>query len=121
MFQRYNGGNMDEGWTRLMFEQFNVPFATMRDADIKAGNLNAKFDVVVLPNDAIPAMTGERPAGGNQDRHLKISHRRNTAAGSAPKASRCSRRLSRGAARSSHSGKRATFPFSASACRYATS
>ena len=48
MFQRYNGGNMDEGWTRLMFEQFNVPFATIRDADIKAGNLNAKFDVVVL-------------------------------------------------------------------------
>ncbi len=66
MFQRYNGGNMDEGWTRLMFEQFNVPFATIRDADIKAGNLNAKFDVIVLPNDAIAAMTGERPAGGNQ-------------------------------------------------------
>ena len=25
MYQRYGGGNMDEGWTRLMFEQFNVP------------------------------------------------------------------------------------------------
>jgi hypothetical protein len=70
MYQRYNGGNMDEGWTRLMFEQFDVPFTTIRDADVKAGdkaaNLNARFDVIVLPNDTIAAMTGERPAGGNQ-------------------------------------------------------
>jgi hypothetical protein len=63
MFQRYNGGNMDEGWTRLMFEQFNVPYTTIRDADLKAGNLESKFDVIVLPNDTIPAMTGERPQG----------------------------------------------------------
>jgi len=63
LFQRYNGGNMDEGWTRLMFEQFNVPFTTIRDADLKGGNLESKFDVVVLPNDSIDAMTGDRPAG----------------------------------------------------------
>lgn len=63
LFQRYNGGNMDEGWTRLMFEQFNVPFTTIRDADLKAGNLESKFDVIVLPNDSIQAMTGDRPAG----------------------------------------------------------
>jgi hypothetical protein len=62
LFQRYNGGNMDEGWTRLMFEQFSVPYTTIRDADIKAGALQTKFDVIVLPNDSIAAMTGERPA-----------------------------------------------------------
>ena len=39
MFQRYGGGNMDEGWTRLMFEQFNVPFKPIMDAEIKAGGL----------------------------------------------------------------------------------
>jgi hypothetical protein len=68
LFQRYGGGNMDEGWTRLMFEQFNVPFTTIKDADIKAGGLDAKYDVIVLPSDSIAAMTGERPpqeaAGG---------------------------------------------------------
>ena len=66
LFQRYNGGNMDEGWTRLMFEQFSVPYTTIRDADLKAGNLETKFDVIVLPNDSMQAMTGERPAGAAQ-------------------------------------------------------
>jgi hypothetical protein len=64
MFQRYRGGNMDEGWTRLMFEQFNVPFKTIMDAEIKKGGLEASYDVIVLPADSLPAMTGERPAGG---------------------------------------------------------
>jgi hypothetical protein len=61
MYQRYGGGNMDEGWTRLMFEQFNVPFVSIKDADIKAGALDGKYDVIVLPADSVPAMTGERP------------------------------------------------------------
>ncbi|HSC27934.1 MAG TPA: M14 family metallopeptidase [Vicinamibacterales bacterium] len=64
MYQRYGGGNMDEGWTRLMFEQFNVPFRSIMDAEIKAGGLDAKYDVIVLPADSVAGMTGERAAGG---------------------------------------------------------
>jgi hypothetical protein len=64
LFQRYRGGNMDEGWTRLFFEQFDVPFTSVRDADLKAGGLDAKFDVIVLPADSITAMTGEDPPAG---------------------------------------------------------
>ena len=63
MYQRYGGGNMDEGWTRLMFEQFDVPFKSIRDADIKSGTLSANYDVIVLPADSVPAMTGERATG----------------------------------------------------------
>ncbi len=66
LFQRYRGGNMDEGWTRLFFEQFDVPFTTVRDADLKAGGLDAKFDVIVLPADSVAAMTGEAPQGGGR-------------------------------------------------------
>lgn len=69
MFQRYGGGNMDEGWTRLMFEQFNVPFKSLMDAEVKKGELNASYDVIVLPADSLAAMTGERPpaqAGGGR-------------------------------------------------------
>ena len=65
MYQRYVGGNMDEGWTRLMFEQFNVPFKSMMDAELKKGGLEATYDVIVLPADSVQAMTGERPAGGS--------------------------------------------------------
>ena len=64
MLQRYGGGNMDEGWTRLMFEQFNVPYKSIMDAEIKAGNLEAKYDTIILPADSIAAMTGERPPQG---------------------------------------------------------
>ncbi len=52
MYQRYNGGNMDEGWTRLMFEQFNMPYSSVMDAELKAGNLNAKYDTIILPADS---------------------------------------------------------------------
>jgi hypothetical protein len=64
MLQRYGGGNMDEGWTRLMFEQFSVPYKSIMDAEIKAGNLETKYDTIILPADSIAAMTGERPAPG---------------------------------------------------------
>jgi hypothetical protein len=64
MYQRYGGGNMDEGWTRLMFEQFNVPFTSLKDAEIRKGELNANYDVIVLPADSVTAMTGEPAAIG---------------------------------------------------------
>ncbi|MGE0461603.1 MAG: M14 family zinc carboxypeptidase [Vicinamibacterales bacterium] len=63
MLQRYGGGNMDEGWTRLMFEQFDVPHTSIMDAEIKKGGLEAAYDVIVLPADSVTAMTGERPSG----------------------------------------------------------
>ena len=60
MYQRYYGGNMDEGWTRLLLEDFGFPYDTLRDARIKAGNLNRDYDVVILPADGIARMTGEQ-------------------------------------------------------------
>jgi hypothetical protein len=64
MYQRYGGGNMDEGWTRLMFEQFNVPYKSIMDAELKVGNLESKYDTIILAADSIFAMTGERPPQG---------------------------------------------------------
>jgi hypothetical protein len=56
------GGNMDEGWTRWVLEQYEFPYATLRDKDIRAGNLRAKFDVVVLPDASYESMlTGNAP------------------------------------------------------------
>jgi len=43
-------GNMDEGWTRYAFDTLNVPYASLRDAEVKQGNLNEKYDVIILPS-----------------------------------------------------------------------
>jgi hypothetical protein len=43
-------GNMDEGWTRYAFDTFNVPYSSVKDPDVKAGNLDSKYDVIVLPS-----------------------------------------------------------------------
>jgi hypothetical protein len=40
---------MDEGWTRFVFDAFNVPYSSVRDAEIRQGGLNSKFDVLLLP------------------------------------------------------------------------
>jgi hypothetical protein len=58
LFQRYYGGNMDEGWTRLCLENFSFPYTTLMSEEIKAGDLNSKYDVIVIPDDSREAITG---------------------------------------------------------------
>jgi hypothetical protein len=41
---------MDEGWTRYVFDTFNVKYDTLLDKDVRAGNLRPRFDVIVLPS-----------------------------------------------------------------------
>ncbi|HEV2859998.1 MAG TPA: M14 family metallopeptidase [Pyrinomonadaceae bacterium] len=43
-------GSMDEGWTRYVFDTFNIPFTSLRDAEVRAGGLRSKYDVIVLPS-----------------------------------------------------------------------
>lgn len=40
----------DEGWTRLILEQYDIPFTALHDGDIKAGNLKANHDVLIIPD-----------------------------------------------------------------------
>ena len=39
---------MDEGWTRFVFDTFNAPYTSVRDADVRQGGLNWKFDAILL-------------------------------------------------------------------------
>lgn len=59
LFQRFFGGNMDEGWTKLCFENFEFDFENVMSEAIKAGDLNKKYDVIVLPSDSPEAITGD--------------------------------------------------------------
>lgn len=49
---------MDEGWTRLVLEQFGFPYETLRDEEIETGNLNQRIDVLILPDDSTDMMAG---------------------------------------------------------------
>ncbi|NNM33623.1 MAG: peptidase M14 family protein, partial [Gemmatimonadetes bacterium] len=52
LFQRYYGGNMDEGWTRWLLEDFEYDYTTIRDDEILRGDLRERWDVIVLPADS---------------------------------------------------------------------
>lgn len=43
-------GSMDEGWTRLVLDNYQIPFKSISDADFRAGNL--PFDAIILPADS---------------------------------------------------------------------
>lgn len=43
-------GSMDEGWTRWVLEQFKFDYKSALDADLRAGHLKDKFDVIILPD-----------------------------------------------------------------------
>jgi hypothetical protein len=59
IFQRYWGGNADEGWTRLVLEQFRFPYITIQDQDVNVGNLSDRIDVLVIPADTTTYITGD--------------------------------------------------------------
>jgi hypothetical protein len=59
MYHRYRGGNMDEGWTRFLLEQFAFPYTSIKDDEIKKGGLDATYDVIILPHDSTGMITGE--------------------------------------------------------------
>ena len=42
--------NMDEGWTRFVFDTFNVPYKSLSDNQVRQGELSSNFDVIVLPS-----------------------------------------------------------------------
>ncbi len=62
------GGSMEAGWTRWILEQFDFPFDRVFAPQLDAGNLNAKYDVLIFVNGAIPAApsTGSGQGGGGR-------------------------------------------------------
>ncbi len=74
---------MDEGWTRLVLELFEVPYTTLHNAEIRAGSLG-EFDVLLIPsieaktlrggfaaNESEPAFVGGLgPEGADQIRRF---------------------------------------------------
>ena len=51
--------SMDEGWTRWLLEAYDFDFASLRNADVLAGGLGDRYDVIVLAD-----MSGGQILGG---------------------------------------------------------
>jgi hypothetical protein len=64
MYSPWTGGNMDEGWTRWVLEQYDFTSTTLHNADIRpsaqlgtgAGMLREKYDVIILPDQGTRAI-----------------------------------------------------------------
>jgi hypothetical protein len=54
--------NMDEGWTRWIFDNWEFPYTTIHDEEIRNGDLKEKYDVIVLTN-----ITSKRIIDGHRE------------------------------------------------------
>lgn len=61
--------SMDEGWTRWVFDSHKIPFSSVYDRDLKGGNLNARYDVIILPDQNAGQIT--RGLGNNYPDSLR--------------------------------------------------
>ena len=59
---------MPSGWTRWILEQFEFPFTRVYAPELDAGNLNAKYDVLIFVDGAIPAVRSGGGGGGRGGR-----------------------------------------------------
>jgi len=66
----YDGfNNYDEGWTRLILEQFKFGYQTLTNQMVRAGDLRSKFDTIVLPDATYTSMRNGRAAGSLPDQY----------------------------------------------------
>jgi hypothetical protein len=59
--------SMDEGWTRWIFEVNRIQAATIQDAEVRAGNLRAKYDTIVIPDQTPRALLEGHRKGAMPD------------------------------------------------------
>jgi hypothetical protein len=62
MYQPWAGGNMDEGWTRWVLEQYDFASTPLHNDEIRAGKLREKYDAIILA-DQNPRTTLEGSSG----------------------------------------------------------
>ncbi len=54
--------SIDEGWTRWILEQYQFPFKSLYNADIRGGHLRARYDAIIIPDMSERAIIdGQRP------------------------------------------------------------
>lgn len=65
--------SMDEGWTRWVFDQYRFPYTSLLDVELRAGNLNAKYDTIIIPDQSAAALVNGlpgKPGGSSSDEEV---------------------------------------------------
>jgi hypothetical protein len=58
------GGSVASGWTRWLLERYEFPFTVVYPPELDAGNLAARYDVLIFPDGAIPGRDGRGTDSG---------------------------------------------------------
>lgn len=53
----------DEGWTRWVLERYAFPYRTLHNAEVRAGNLGDRYDVIILPSGTARRLLEGHPPG----------------------------------------------------------
>ncbi len=61
--------NMDEGWIRYIFDNWEFPYTTLHNADIQNRNLKSGYDVIVLPNISSQSIINGHREGSVPDKY----------------------------------------------------
>ena len=82
------GGSMPSGQMRWLMEQYELPFRVVYPQELDAGNLRAKFDVLIFPESSIPgtasgAAVVAAEVAAAAERRTRRRFRRSSARGSA--------------------------------------
>jgi len=56
-------GNMDEGWMRYVLDTYNIPYTTVRNEMLRAGNLSDFLDVLIIPSVSASQLDAGRAPG----------------------------------------------------------
>ncbi|MDQ3009139.1 MAG: hypothetical protein M3X11_00325 [Acidobacteriota bacterium] len=59
---------MDEGWTRWIFDQYKFEFKPLLRDEARAGNLAAKFDAIIIPDQSVGALVNGLPGKSGEGR-----------------------------------------------------
>jgi hypothetical protein len=61
--------SMDEGWTRWVMEQHGIPYVSITDSMVRAGNLRRDLDVLLLPDLTEQSIVAGRGVGTVPERY----------------------------------------------------
>jgi hypothetical protein len=62
LWDRY-GGASSSGWIRWLLERYEFPFEVVYPRTLDETGLASRFDVIILPSEAVPVADGRRPEG----------------------------------------------------------